>query len=267
MHTDTPIMPKESLTDMYKDIRNNESLFNFYTGLPNTCFFNYLLEIVKQRKPHKCKTLTQENHLLLVLMKLKVGLLHTDLACRFSLSLSNVSHIYKSWITILSEELEMFLVWPERDDLRRNLPESFPNFKNCVSIIDCFEVFIERPFGLTAQDQTWSNYKHHHTIKYLIGITTAGAVNFLSQGWGGRVSDKELTIRSKSFEKLQHGHTVLADRGFTIEEELATYGATLTIPHFSRGESQMSAKEVEKSRKISNVRIHVKRVIGRKISG
>ena len=202
MQTDTPILPKESLTDMYKDIRDNESLLNFYTGLPNTCLFNYVLEIVKQRKPYKCKTLTQENHLLLVLMKLKLGLLHTDLAYRFSLSLSNVGRIYKSWITILSEELEIFLVWPERDALRRNLPESFRNFKNCVSIIDCFEMFIERPFGLTAQAQTWSNYKHHHTIKYLIGITPAGAVNFLSQGWGGRVSDKELTIRSKFFEKL-----------------------------------------------------------------
>ena len=69
--------------------------------------------------------------------------------------------IYKSWITILSEELQIFLVWPERDVLRRSLPEY-------VSIIDCFEVFIETPFGVTAQAKTWSNYKHHHTIKYLM---------------------------------------------------------------------------------------------------
>ena len=104
-------------------------------------------------------------------------------------------------------------------------------------------------------------YKHHHTIKCLIGITPAGAINFLSQGWSGRVSDKELTIRSKFFEKLQHGDTVLADRAFTKEEELATCGATLTIPHFSRGKSQILAK-VKKSRKISNVRIQVEGLIG-----
>ena len=130
----------------------------------------------------------------------------------------------------MSEKLEIFLVWPERDAPKRNLSESFWNFKNCVSIIDCFEVFIERPFGLTAQAQTWSNCKHPHNCKYLIGITPAGAINFLSQGWVGRVSDKELAIRSKFFEKLQH---VLANRGFTIEEELATYGAFLTIPNFT----------------------------------
>ena len=96
--------------------------------------------------------------------------------------------------------------------LRRNLPESFQNFKNCVSIIDCFEVFIERPFGLTAQAQTWSNYKHHHTIKYLIGITPAGSTFFHKVGVGGYLI-KNFTIRSKFFEKLQHGDTVLADRG------------------------------------------------------
>ena len=66
----------------------------------------------------------------------------------------------------------------------------------------------------------------------MIGITPAGAVNFLSQDWGGRLSDKELTIRGKFLEA----------RRFTIEEEFATYGATLTIPHFTQGKSQMSAK-------------------------
>ena len=58
MKTDVPILPKESFTNMYKDIRNNENLRNLYTGLPNTCLFNYVLEIIKQRNPCKCKILT-----------------------------------------------------------------------------------------------------------------------------------------------------------------------------------------------------------------
>ena len=38
--------------------------------------------------------------------------------------------------------------------------------------------------------------------------------------------------------------------------------ATLHIPAFTKGKSQLSAAEVEQTRIIANVRIHVERVIG-----
>ena len=41
---------------------------------------------------------------------------------------------------------------------------------------------------------TWSNYKHHNTIKFLIGVTLQGSVS--SKAWGGRVSDKFFTENS-----------------------------------------------------------------------
>jgi len=37
--------------------------------------------------------------------------------------------------------------------------------------------------------QTWSNYKKHNTVKFLIGVTPQGTIDFISKGWGGRVSD------------------------------------------------------------------------------
>ena len=107
------------------------------------------------------------------------------------------------------------------------------------------------------------NYKHHNTIKYLISITPSGAVNFISEGWGGRVSDKEITLKSGFMERLLHGDEVLADRGFLVSEEFASRGVTLRTPSFTRGKKQLSAAEVHSSKRISNVRIHVERVIGR----
>ena len=131
-----------------------------------------------------------------------------------------------------------------------------------MCIIDCTEVFIERPLNLNATAKTFSNYKSRNTIKYLVGITPSGAVSFLSAGWGGRASDKEITLNSGFLDKVTFGDCVLADRGFLIEEELATRGAVLRIPAFTRGKKQLSAKDVDRSRQIAHVRIHVERVIG-----
>ena len=55
---------------------------------------------------------------------------------------------------------------------------------------------------------------------------------------------------------------ILADRGFTLEDEFAAgSGVELIIPTFKKGKKQLSAKEVEISRQIASVRIHVERVI------
>ena len=58
------------------------------------------------------------------------------------------------------------------------------------------------------------------------------------------------------------GDTVLADRGFDISDSVGSYCLTLNIPAFTRGKSQLSGIEVEQTRKIANIRIHVERVIG-----
>ena len=61
---------------------------------------------------------------------------------------------------------------------------------------------------------------------------------------------------------LEHGDTVLADRGFTITDDIALRGAKLVIPSFTKGKTQLSQKEVETSKQLSQVRIHVERIIG-----
>ena len=57
-------------------------------------------------------------------------------------------------------------------------------------IIDYLELFTEKPSSALNQVQNYSNYKHHQTVKYLIGISPQGTVTFISDGWGGRTSDK-----------------------------------------------------------------------------
>ena len=53
----------------------------------------------------------------------------------------------------------------------------------------------------------------------------------------------------------------MLDRGFIIFELLGTHGAQLVIPSFTRGKKQLKPEDVELTRRIANVRIHVERVI------
>ena len=117
--------------------------------------------------------------------------------------------------------------------------------KKVAIIIDCFEVFLERPSNLQARAYTWSNYKHKNTAKVLIGIVPQGTVGFVSDAWGGRASDKLITENCGILKKLLPGDVILADRGFDIAESVGTMQARLHIPAFTKGKSQLSALEVE----------------------
>ena len=50
--------------------------------------------------------------------------------------------------------------------------------------------------------------------------------------------------------------------GFDIVDSVGYYQAKLYIPAFTKGKKQLSTQEVEETRKITNVRIHVECVIG-----
>jgi len=69
------------------------------------------------------------------------------------------------------------------------------------------------------------------------------------------VSDKYITEDCGYLQKLQPKDVVLADRGFNVEDSIAYRDATLIIPAFTRGKSQLDPKDVESTRKSENVRI------------
>ena len=154
--------------------------------------------------------------------------------------------------------------WPERESLWRTMPEclKYSFGTKTTVIIDCFEVFIDRPSNLMARAQTFSSYKHHNTVKVLIGVTPQGSISFVSNAWGGRTSDKYLTENCNILKNLLPGDLVLADRGFTIDDMVIFHGAKLAIPAFTKGKEQLDPIDVEHTRGIANVQIHVERVIG-----
>jgi hypothetical protein len=244
---------------------DNNAKVKYYTGLPN---YNVLMAVFRLLEHHipitDRSSLSKFQQLILTLIKLRLSLSVQDISYRFKVSIPTVSRVFLNMVDIMNARLKPLICWPERDELRKTMPMSFrTNFGTCVAVIvDCFEIFIDRPSNLMARAQTWSSYKHHNTAKYMIGITPQGVISFISSGYGGRASDKMITENCGFLNKLLPGDLVLADRGFDIRESVGVMCAEVHIPAFTKGKKQLSAKEVESTRKIANVRIHVERVIG-----
>ena len=149
----------------FDNIKNNDKTLNFLTGVSNVHLFKWLLSLVKPNVELTTKSISNENHPLLVLMKLRHGYVNKDLVLGFNTNVTNIENIFRTYLKALSDILRNFIVWPKREALHRNLPSSFKTIKNCVCIIDYTEVFIERPFNLNDRAQAFSNYISINTIK------------------------------------------------------------------------------------------------------
>lgn len=109
---------------------------------------------------------------------------------------------------------------------------------------------------------TFSHYKHHQTIKYLICISSFGSIVFISKGYGGRCSDKYITENCGILDMIKEEDVIMADRGFLIQEQIIKRKAKFIIPSFKNGKQQLQPLEIERNREIASLRIHVERVIG-----
>ncbi|XP_062401089.1 uncharacterized protein LOC134092302 [Sardina pilchardus] len=246
-----------------ESFRNNDEKVRCLTGLPSfTLLFSILSMVRLQLKDTPSMSCFQQ--VLLTCMRLRMNLTMQFLGYLFNVSSSTVSRVFENVLSIFDENVvPACVIWPERGDVRTSLPMCFrKHFPDCICIIDCFEIFMETPTDLKAKCQTYSKYKAHNTMKYLIGITPQGVISFISRGWGGRATDNFITANSGFLDNLLPGDLVLADRGFTIQDQVGLYCARVEIPAFTRGKKQLSPVELEDTRKLASVRIHVERVIG-----
>lgn len=95
----------------------------------------------------------------------------------------------------------------------------------------------------------------------MIGIAPSGGISFISDVWGGSISDKEICLKSKLLSLLEPGDCVLADRGFLIKKEIEAKGCQLFTPHFLKDKIQFNIIERKDNKKISRHRVHVERAI------
>lgn len=214
-------------------------------------------------KPGPSSKLPLEEELFMVAVRLRVGLTLPDLALRFGISEASVSKNFSAWINLLYFHLKDLCQMPDYEECgKANQFSSFPDLK---VIVDCTEIFTQKPSSLKACKEVYSNYKSHTTFKFLVAINAHGAIVDVSRAWGGRTSDKHITASSAEFiATLKAGDELMADRGFDINEAMEEKGVKVTIPDFKgTGRSQLKKHEGKRSEKIAEARIHVERAIQR----
>ena len=263
-----------------EQIQHDDKLVQFYTGFSSFRLFLAFFELLGPavdhlnfwgskdgaRKRCKLRKIDGKKQLFLVLLKLKLNLKHKDLAFRFCVSVTHISRCITTWICFLYKELKEIDWIPSVDQVFGTQPIEFrEKFPSTYAIIDDSEVFIETPSDLHLQSSTWSQYKHHNTVKFLVACTPNGAIFFISPVYVGSISDVELTRLSGFLEVVRGkaGISVMADRGFIIKELLSSIGIGLNIPPFMEGRQQLPPQEIQTGRKIASLRIHIERAIGR----
>ena len=119
------------------------------------------------------------DQLFITMVKLRFGMPFQFIADRVDMSESSVISIFWTWIDHIYSKLAFFIMCPDREAIQQTLPPHFKaKFPRLTTIIDYFEIFIDRTKNRKTQATTYSNYKKHTTVKFPIGCTPLGHITF-----------------------------------------------------------------------------------------
>lgn len=207
--------------------------------------------------------LNTEDHFFMTMMKLKQNKCNFELSKFFNVSQSTVSNIFITWVNFIYQLWTKIDIWPSKELVQYYMPRHFKNFDtNLRVILDGTEIKVQKPKNPKSQQASWSSYKHANTLKILVGATPGGLLSYCSQAYAGSISDRQMVERSDLISKCQSGDSLLADRGFTIQDMFIDKNVTVRIPTFLKGKSQLPGLTVIKDRELANKRVHIERIIG-----
>lgn len=257
---------------------SNDNDIKFYTGFPSykhfVLFYNFIqpnadnmtycyASGISESRPD-CRSLPLIDELFLFLVRIRLGLFEQQLSHLFNLHISTISRKITTWANYLYFFLGVQPVWPSRERINEYMPQSFKNlYPKTRVVLDCTELNVQTPSSLLLQSQFYSSYKSHTTLKGLVGIAPHGAIIFVSSLFTGSISDREIFRCAGIMDLLEPNDSVMADKGFKIEDILNAKGVHLNLPPFLSSQGQFDIKQVKQTKSIAKVRIHVERVIRR----
>jgi hypothetical protein len=251
------------------DFINDDEGLHFYSGLGTYSRFKMILYTLGPAAEHLnyfqgiTPTIDIDNQFFLTLLKLRQHKTNFEISRLFKVNEPMVTSIFVTWINFMYAEWGELNWWPSRDLVRYFTPTDFKlKFPTTRVIIDGTECPIMKPKQPILQQATFSTYKNRNTVKVLVGCSPGGLVSFCSHAFGGTSSDRQIAERSALRTLREPGDSIMADKGFNVQDLFVPYNVSINIPTFFAKKNRMSGEIVMKDRKIASKRVHIERIIG-----
>lgn len=229
----------------------------YFTGIGVHCFWQLLYAVVALLPPQRDMTLTHHDQLLLVLMRLRLGLMFSDLGKRFAISKSTAYEIFSLWRPVLAKLMrENVITWLPRETVKKVRPQIFSeHYPHATCIVDCTEIFVQSPTNFKNSTQL-------NPYKVLYCVAPNGYVMFVSKLFGGEASDACITKDSGFADHLIPGDQIVAGHGFPNTHVLPP-GVTVAPPAFTQDGKKPLEHEVTETHHFTKVNIHIERALNR----
>ena len=247
----------------------DDRAIHFYTGLESYAKFLFVFNTLGQAVNHltymfgAIHNIHPLNQFFLVMIKLRLHKANYELSTLFDISEADVYNICCTWLRFMSLQWRELVIWPSQEVVRTFAPRGFQStYPTTRVIVDGTECPVQKPKLPVAQQSTYSTYKNRNTVKVLVGVTPGGQVSYVSSAYGGSTSDRQIVERSNLPQYCDTGDSIMADKGFDVQDIFAPYNVTINIPTFFVKKNRMCGDTVLKDRKIASKRVHVERIIG-----
>ncbi|KAK6171030.1 hypothetical protein SNE40_019291 [Patella caerulea] len=113
------------------------------------------LNTTSKTKPGPARKLTITQELMVVFLKLRLNLTNELIAVLFNISASVCSQIITTYLKFLAHQFKCLIFRPTMEEVKATLPDCFKEtVPNARGIIDCTEIFIEKPNSHDVQAST-----------------------------------------------------------------------------------------------------------------
>ncbi|ESO93882.1 hypothetical protein LOTGIDRAFT_153356 [Lottia gigantea] len=243
VETATQTLPLKQYYFSSENFKDDSAGIHFYTGLEFYAKFLMVFQSLGAAVHHlhaahssgTISILPAIDQFFLTLIKFRQHKTNFELSRMFGISEFSDSNIFITWVCFMFKQWSELNIWPPREVVYYYSPKDFKSkFPATRCIVVGTEIPIKKPKPPLTQQATFSTYKNQNTVKTLVSATPAGLIVDITKAYGGSTSDRQIIERGGLVSMCDPGDSIMADKGFNVQDIFAPKNVTVNIPSFFR---------------------------------